>query len=93
MALPALPKKSGVEFRHLTEWPGYAIGDDGSVWEYSRKRWEQLKPTWHGRHRAVSLSGHGSFAKCRVADLYEEMFDGATLPTLPDRKDSTARPR
>lgn len=27
-----LPTQPGVAFRPITAWPGYAVGDDGSVW-------------------------------------------------------------
>lgn len=44
--LPALPVQEGVEFQHVPDFPGYCVGDDGSVWSC----WKRHKRRgYHGR--------------------------------------------
>jgi hypothetical protein len=41
--LPVLPNIFGVDIRHIPDWTGYAVGDDGSVWSCKnpggQKKW------------------------------------------------------
>ncbi len=49
---PALPVQDGVEFRHCPDWPGYCVGNNGSVWSCWRwggrstmdQFWRKLRP-------------------------------------------------
>lgn len=61
---PPLPEVPGVEFRHVPEFPGYAISDDGVVWSCRKATrvknagvWKQLKPglTSNKHYRLVIL--------------------------------------
>lgn len=50
-----LPEVSGVEFKDISDFPGYCVGDDGSVW--SRHKWGYragLVDAW----RPLSLQKH-----------------------------------
>lgn len=60
--LPALPIQEGVEFRHVADFPGYCVGDDGSVWPcLSRNGIGQPKDVWRklspGNCRGYHLFG------------------------------------
>lgn len=72
--LPALPAQDGVEFRHVPGFPGYCVGDDGSVWGCRRSgygsgtfgEWKRLRLRPSGRdsdagkgHLAVQLRRDG----------------------------------
>jgi hypothetical protein len=56
--MPPLPNVTGVEIRPIPEFPGYAIGDDGTVWGCRHawgfhNCWHCLVPYWYGRHNKV----------------------------------------
>ena len=75
MMLPELPKKGRRIFKHLVDWPGFAIADDKSIWKHDGRSWWPIKPKRRGRHKIVALRLAGSYADCRVDDLYEETFN------------------
>lgn len=60
--IPALPVQEGVEFQHVVDFPGYCVGDDGSVWSCLSRNgigrpknvWRKLSP---GNCRGYHLHG------------------------------------
>jgi len=83
MRLPALPSKSNFTFRHIVDWPGYALANDASVWEYTSRGWRRLREEYHGRDKVVEMRIDGSFAVCRISNLYEDTY-GIALPEISD---------
>jgi hypothetical protein len=71
-----------VEYREVSGFPGYRVGDDGTVWSSrisrsSRKKpWQQLvgSADRKGRYRAVILCHKGVKRHVRVAALVLEVF-------------------
>ncbi len=71
---PPLPVQEGVAFRHVLNFPGYAVGDDGSVWSCLRQigigigkgtrveigeSWHRLRPNKHCAHGHRAVTIHG----------------------------------
>ena len=83
MRLPALPSKSSNEFRHIVDWPGYALARDASVWEHTSNGWRRLREKHRGRDKVVEMRINGSFAVCRISNLYEDTY-GIQIPTISD---------
>lgn len=52
-----LPIDDGVQYRPIEGWPGYLVGDDGSVWSQKNGRWG-TRGTWRRVRPSVSSSGH-----------------------------------
>lgn len=81
-----LPVREGVEFRFIPGWPGYAVGDDGTVWSCKRPAgrvwktdgcWKQLKPhTTPKGYRSVNLCNCGESRIVFVHVLVLELFVG-----------------
>lgn len=82
-----LPFIESIEIRLLIDYPGYAVGNDGSLWSCrcSRGRvscvgdWHQLKPTKHpttGYH-VVSVHNQTSRRQCKVHCLVLIAFIGS----------------
>ncbi len=90
--VPALPKQAGVEFRHVEGFPGYCVGDDGSVWGWrwgsvTKKcrppRWRQLNPSRDSNgYPRVSLVKDGKKHERRVHALVLELFVGQRQPGM-----------
>jgi hypothetical protein len=68
ITLPTLPVQGEVEFRHIADFPGYAIGNDGSVWTCRRvgppygisSSWRRSCPTRNNSgHYVIVLRQHG----------------------------------
>jgi len=88
---PSFPEVSGVEFRHLCGWIGYAVSSDGNVWSCRPKgfqntrgcaklRWRRLLATvFSCGYRYVTVSFAGKSQKKRVARLIAEVFVGTPL--------------
>jgi hypothetical protein len=55
--MPSLPDHMGVQFRHVPGYPGYCVGDDGSVWSCLTTR-RRYYPTWHGLKPADDGDGY-----------------------------------
>jgi hypothetical protein len=78
----ALPVVQGVEFRAVPGWPGYCVGNDGTVWSKRckqgiRKTWMQLKPFSNGKgYRSVFLHNGCSRKLARVAYVVLLSFVG-----------------
>lgn len=84
---PPLPVIEGVEIRHCVGFPGYAVGNDGTVWS-CRKRgagckrpasaWRQRIPHMiHDGHFRIDLYSFNGIAKIRaVHHLVLEAFVG-----------------
>jgi hypothetical protein len=80
----ALPVVAGVRFKEIVGFPGYCVGDDGSVWsQHVRGRsafvttWRQLRQKF-GRSgcRQVTLRCHKGRASCVVHRLVLNAFVG-----------------
>lgn len=85
--LPELPVISGVLFHHVNKFPGYCIGDDGSVWtcrsrrkngvDWFRTHWNpmtvQIDHKGYPRVQLRNASGHKNF---RVHALVLTHFRG-----------------
>ncbi len=90
--------KSTVEYRDIPGFPGYRVGNDGSVWSCKfHKRWQQLKPSTDktGR-RMVMLRRNGRSINKRVHQLVLEAFvgpkpEGKVCRHFPDRDPSNNR--
>jgi hypothetical protein len=90
--LPALPEQDGVEFRYVPGFPGYAVGDNGSVWSCWKRtsggrggmkprvmscNWSELSPVVSKQHRrTVHLCRDGSVFSRFVHRLVLEAFVG-----------------
>ena len=90
--LPALPISEGVEFRHCPEYPGYCVGDNGSVWScwklgsrsHFSDRWRELTGARHSEgYRRVTLSRRKVFRSVLIHRLVLEAFVGP----CPDGKE------
>jgi hypothetical protein len=62
-SIPPFPEIPGVEFRHIPNFPGYAVSDDGAVWSCRSKTakkflagWRRLKAHPTGRQGRGYLS-------------------------------------
>lgn len=54
-----LPQQHGVTFRHIPGFPGYAAGDDGSIWTIrSKGGGRYLGSEWRRRAARRHKSGH-----------------------------------
>jgi hypothetical protein len=77
-----------VEYRDIPGFPGYRVGDDGSIW--SRWDWRQHRGRWHelrdGDHksgyRSVALSLNKTLVRRRVHRLVLEAFVGSCPPGM-----------
>ena len=75
-----------VEYRIVTEWPAYRVGDDGSIWTRWRKGpgadlsgdWKPMNPTTDDDgYRRVDLNAGGGKSRTRkVSVLVCEAFHG-----------------
>lgn len=97
-ALPDLPNVAGVQFRHVEGFPGYCVGDDGTVLSMRSRRygltgkWSLLKPTKdrHG-YLYVDLKIGGRVRKY-VHTLVLESFIGPRPPGADGRHDPDPTP-
>ena len=77
-----LPTVPGVTFRRLADHPGYAVGDDGSVWsERTRGRsgtapWHQLATRDSRGYRIVNMNRNGVQVTRPVHRVVLEAFVG-----------------
>jgi hypothetical protein len=75
-----------VSFRDIAGFPGYRVGDDGSVWSRVRSRnWKQLRPQISGRdrrHHKVILTRNGEHVHRYIHHLVLEAFIGPCPPGL-----------
>ncbi len=79
---PPFPEVDGVELRHVPGFPGYAVGDDGSIlschpWRLYPKEWRHLvdRTDAYG-YRSVSLRKNNKTRLVKVARLVLEAFRG-----------------
>ena len=87
MSAITLPQTNGVVYCLIYDWPGYCVGDDGSVWSCRSSGWiGGLSATWHRVNtRAKNKYGHqrvllcnGGYRKCvAVHRLVLAAFVGA----------------
>lgn len=57
--MPPLPEQEGVRFRHMPGFPGYAVGDDGSVWSCKvTGAGKGYTTAWRRRNPCPHPSGH-----------------------------------
>ncbi len=92
--LPPLPEVEGVEFRHIDGFPGYCVGDDGSIWSWRipRTKWRfakqprriNLQKHTNG-YRQVMLSRRGVKHLFTVHQLVLEAFVGRCPPEMECR--------
>jgi hypothetical protein len=77
---------AGVEYRAITEFPDYCVGNDGSVWSSKSGEWRRLKPSptsWG--YLQVGLSNRGEKPKnMKVHTLVLTYFVGPR----PDKMDA-----
>jgi hypothetical protein len=59
--MQSLPCTPGVEYRAIPELPGYAAGNDGSVWSCRLRKFGRLGRTWH------TISQHANKKGYRIA--------------------------
>lgn len=93
--LPSLPQvPSGVDIRHISGWPGYAVSSEGQVFSCRKignrgyslfaTTWHLLHPTLRGRpekkYRWVMLSRCGKAHNRKVHILVLEAFVGPRPP-------------
>lgn len=86
---PPLPEVEGVEIRHVPEYMGYAVGNDGSVWSCLgtnqnrpiQREWRPLNLSvgTHG-YRKVTLSLNGKRTTVTVPRLMATVFLGSAKP-------------
>lgn len=83
--MPPLPVEFGVEFRHIENWPGYIVGDNGTVWSCRsnnkhkngwRTHWRKLSPGIVLGYPQVILCCHGKQHQEKVHVLVLEAFVG-----------------
>lgn len=83
--LPPFPCSEGVTFRHLPNWPGYAVGSDGSVWSCRKRgKGEGYHDRWHRRQTMFDRDGYyeltfytaGKVIRRKVHVLILEAFHG-----------------
>lgn len=78
-----------VEYRNIAGFPGYRVGNDGSVWSCLKSRgrgtvavmaseWRMMRPTTSDNrgYARISLSRDGNISKCAVHRLVLEAFVG-----------------
>lgn len=73
-----------VRYRYNSNYPGYRVGDDGSVWSRHNNRyglgqvWRRLKPIRFGKtnHRMVSLRNGDKITQFQIHRLVLEAFVG-----------------
>lgn len=59
--MPALPTQDNIEYRHVPDFPGYCVGNDGTVWScWKRGSRSQLffVDYWRKMRSVVQQSGH-----------------------------------
>lgn len=96
--IPAMPEIQNVEIRNVSAWPGYAVGDDGSVWSCKNPGgqtkwfpWRKLTPILDpDGYPFVNLSGQGRRRRIKVCVLVLETFvsprpNGMECRHFPDR--------
>lgn len=94
--LPELPNINGVLLRHCPGWPGYAVGDNGTVWTAKyiggqgrlSDRWRQLTPqaVQRGNYLTVKLaSSEKTPIRVYVHKLVMEAFVGPRPPRMHTR--------
>lgn len=72
------PNTDGISFRSVPEFPGYFVGDDGSVWSF-RSTWKKLGSRFAQGYASVALYRTGCKGKqshFRVARLVLTAFVG-----------------
>ena len=88
MAGDSLPKTNGVEYRSIPNFPGYAVGDDGSVWGCRHKsgfvQWKKMRPAPSSElgHLFVGLRRDGRYFYRQVHRLVLEAFIGPCPPDM-----------
>lgn len=101
----SMSKKSStppVVYKDIPDFPGYRVGDDGSVWSCRSPRgglvgrWKRLKPNKSLRYATVALRKGGRYYYRYVARLVLEAFVGPCPPGMeachfPDRNRSNNR--
>lgn len=72
-----LPSLQGVAFRHVPNYPGYAVASDGRVWKLTDESWWPIEPDLHSHLAMVWLDlGRGHCELTRVRDLVQQVFGG-----------------
>ncbi len=77
-----LPQQEGVEFREIPDFPGYCVGDDGSVWTRKNTHgqlgsvWKRRKPYRNAGYPAVRLCIKGKCTFRLVHVLVMTLFVG-----------------
>lgn len=90
---PPFPCVEGVTFRHLPDWAGYAVSDDGHIWSCKEQfgrgiaPWHRLVavPTKRTGHLTVLLNDHGRRRRVGVHILVLTGFVGPPLPGMQCR--------
>ena len=83
----ALPVVQGVEFREVPGYPGYAVGDDGSIWGMRSRHgplpWRKLSPhKKRGGYRRIYLYRDAKRSIPRLSCLILEAFVGPRPPGM-----------
>ena len=80
---PPLPEIEGIEIRHVPEFAGYAVGDDGNVWSCrpwgrtTNLYWRLLRSyVASNGYKTVSLRCDGATVRRTVPSLVCETFHG-----------------
>jgi hypothetical protein len=81
---PQLPDVQGVQIRHCAEYPGYAIGDDGSAWSCRpcvrtgmAIEWRQLTPFPDKQgYLHISCQVSGRLTRPKIGHLVASAFIG-----------------
>lgn len=79
-----LPEVAGVEFRHISGFPGYCVGNDGSVWscrrqgpgDYTNDSWHKKKPSFIDGYAVVTIRTMSDGRLVKVHRLVLEAFVG-----------------
>jgi HNH endonuclease len=86
-----LPDIPGVQFKNVPGYPGYCVGDDGSVWSSvirkgckTQRGWRPLKLIKSGRYLGVCLCRDGKSKRFRVHRLILETF----ISPRPDKMEA-----
>jgi hypothetical protein len=80
---PCLPDRNGVRYRPVVGFPGYCVGDDGSVWSFLIRNngdrapsWMRLKPAIERGYYRAGLRRGGKLCNRFVHCLVLEAFVG-----------------
>ncbi len=87
-----------VEYKPIPGFPGYRVGDDGSVWSCRNRQgqvtesWHLLKPMpTHDGYLRVTLSVDGKTKRFRVNHLVLVVFVGPPQPGMQAAHDNNIR--